>query len=385
MSVSSGTETMWGVAMVRLNRAQQQQRTRAAVRAAAHAEFAEHGYTEARVDRIAERAELTRGAVYSNFPSKRALYLAVLLDIVERDGPEQRAAEQAPAGVTEPAAALGAFARVWLERLPLFGDTPAHGHLQLRSLTGVLDDEPARTALAQLTRLESLLFALALESCARTRSRVERRVRLAELVLTLLDGVGHLAESAAAFGDPFDVAAACEHLDGLDLPDIWDPPYLPFVTPAEPCRDAWTPPPDVSDQISGRPIGLGSDGVLAVLGTQRLAAAEEAVRAARPGDRVTVVVVTADHAEVGRLVRLRLTDIAGSLRRVFAPIDQPRLRVVVDDGGLIAAAADVPDPDDATEAAVRIKDGAIIARAQGRGAAHAAATAAAGGGTQAGT
>ena len=50
--------------MVRLTRAQQQERTQAAVLAAAREEFTEHGYAEAKVDRIAERAELTRGAVY---------------------------------------------------------------------------------------------------------------------------------------------------------------------------------------------------------------------------------------------------------------------------------------------------------------------------------
>ena len=72
--------------MVRLTRAQQQERTRAAVLAASRREFSEHGYAEAKVDRIAEQAELTRGAVYSNFPSKRALYLAVLIDLVENSG-----------------------------------------------------------------------------------------------------------------------------------------------------------------------------------------------------------------------------------------------------------------------------------------------------------
>ncbi|HEY6591462.1 MAG TPA: TetR family transcriptional regulator, partial [Actinomycetota bacterium] len=54
--------------MARLTRAQQQERTRAAVLAAAREEFAGQGYAEAKVDRIAEQAELTRGAVYSNFP-----------------------------------------------------------------------------------------------------------------------------------------------------------------------------------------------------------------------------------------------------------------------------------------------------------------------------
>lgn len=51
---------------------------------AAQAEFAEYGCAEAKVDRIAERAELTRGAVYSNFAGKRELYLAVLADIAGR-------------------------------------------------------------------------------------------------------------------------------------------------------------------------------------------------------------------------------------------------------------------------------------------------------------
>src|SRR5436305_573653 len=48
--------------MARLTRAQQQERTGAAILAAARAEFAEYGYAEAKIDRIAEPAELTRGA-----------------------------------------------------------------------------------------------------------------------------------------------------------------------------------------------------------------------------------------------------------------------------------------------------------------------------------
>ena len=218
--------------MVRLTRAQQQERTQAAVLAAARDEFAEHGYVEAKVDRIAERAELTRGAVYSNFPGKRALYLAVLVDMVEGSAAGEVPRSSPPSA----AAALGAFARVWLERLPLAGDTPAAGQLQLRSLAGVVDDEPARTALAQVTGLEALLLALALESGAPRGTGPARRVRLAELVLTLLHGAGHLAETAPGVGDPFDVARACEHLAGLDLADTWDPPHLPYVAPAQPCR-----------------------------------------------------------------------------------------------------------------------------------------------------
>src|SRR3954451_13239970 len=116
--------------MSRLNRAQAQQRNRARVLAAARAEFTERGFRDAKVDRIAERAELTRGAVYSNFTGKRALYLAVLADAAERARARAEPPVEAPDSVRR---ALGTFARVWLERLPLVGDTPGSGHLQLRS------------------------------------------------------------------------------------------------------------------------------------------------------------------------------------------------------------------------------------------------------------
>jgi AcrR family transcriptional regulator len=358
--------------MVRLTRAQQQERTRAAVLRAARTEFARHGYVEAKVDRIADRAELTRGAVYSNFPSKRALYLAVLVDLVEQAGNGQA---PPPAPAPGPAGALGAFARVWLERLPMVDDPPAQGHLQLRSLAGVVDDEPARAALAQVARLEALLLALALEAQAPPGTAPARRVRLAELVLTLLSGSGHLADTAPGFGDPFDVVRACEHLAAVHLADTWDPPHLPFVAPARPCQDRWVPPARLTDQVTGGQVGFEADGVLALLGTRRLEAAEEAVRAARPGDQVTVAVVTGDPAEIGRLARLRIGDLTGCLRRVFPPGALPRLRLVLDDHGLLASAAGVPDAGDAAEHAVRLRGGQVVARADGRGAAHAAAAA----------
>ncbi|MFI9588363.1 TetR/AcrR family transcriptional regulator [Streptomyces sp. NPDC052236] len=357
--------------MVRLTRAQQQERTRTAVLAAARAEFAEHGYVEAKVDQIAERAELTRGAVYSNFPSKRALYLAVLVDMVEHSATD----EVPPSPPRSTAEALGSFARAWLERLPLADDTPAFGQMQLRSLARVLDDEPARGALAQVTRLEALLLALALESCAPTDAGQVRQVRRAELVLRLLNGSGPFADTALGFGDPFDVAHACAHLGGLGLADTWDPPHLPYVAPARACQDLWTPPEGLPDLITERRVGFDEDGVIAVLGINRLGAAEETIRAARPGDRVTVAVVTSDPAEIGRLVRLRIRDFTRCLRRVFTPDAWPRLHLVVDDRGLLASATGVPNADDSTEHAVRIHKGELVARADGRGAAYAAATA----------
>jgi hypothetical protein len=94
---------------------------------------------------------------------------------------------------------------------------------------------------------------------------------------------------------------------------------------------------------------------------------------------VTVAVVTGDPAEVGQLVRLKIGDLAGCLRRVYGPGAWPGLRLVLDDRFLVAGAVGLPDAGDATEAAVRVRDGQIVARAEGRGAAFAAATAGAGG------
>jgi AcrR family transcriptional regulator len=372
--------------MARLTRAQQRQRTRATVLAAAAEEFAQHGFTDAKVDRIADRAELTRGAVYSNFPSKRSLYLAVLLDSlprwadggpgllgggaaaerVDRPGPSASAA-----GPIDVAAGAEGFARVWLERLPLSGEAPAAGKLTSRSVTGVFDDEPGRTALAEVMRLEGLLLALALE--AGPVRPANRRVRLAELILTVLNGASHLAQTAPGFGDPFDVVQACRQLASLDTGDRWDPPHLPHVAAARSGRGAWTPSGGLIDELTGRETEVG-DGVLVVLGTARLSAAEEAVRAARAGDGVTVAVVTTDPAETGALIRLRILDLVGCLRRAFGPAFAPPLRLVLDEPGTVAAAIGVDVAED-TEAAVRLRAGHIVARANGRGAAHAAAIA----------
>ncbi|XRQ08810.1 TetR/AcrR family transcriptional regulator [Actinomadura welshii] len=356
--------------MARLTRVQQQARTRAAVLAAARREFVERGYAAAKVDQIAARAQLTRGAVYSNFPGKRALYLAVLIDMVE--GTDVAEPAQRPGSVGE---ALGSFARAWLERLPLTGETAPEGRLRLRSLAQVVDDEQSRAVLAQSARLEALLLAIGLEGCAQ-HGPAARQVRLAELALTLLGGSGLLAEMAPGFGDSFDRARACEHLAGLDLADTWAPPHLPFVQPARTCRDGWSAPEGLTDRLTGDPIGLGADGLVTVLGAHRLEAAEEALRSARPGEHVTVAVVTGDPDETGLLLRLRVADLAACLRRVFPAGIWRRFRLVIgDDAAAAATAIGLTGTDDMTEAAVRIQDGAIVARADGRGAAHAAATA----------
>jgi AcrR family transcriptional regulator len=71
--------------MTRLTRAQRRDQTRARLLEAAGHVFARRGFHAATIDEVADAAGYTKGAVYSNFASKDALFLALL---------DQRLAEQ---------------------------------------------------------------------------------------------------------------------------------------------------------------------------------------------------------------------------------------------------------------------------------------------------
>ncbi|MEU0241674.1 helix-turn-helix domain-containing protein [Nocardiopsis sp. NPDC006198] len=351
--------------MARLNRAEQQARNRARVLAAARDEFAEHGFRDAKVDRIADRAELTRGAVYSNFPGKRALYFSVLAETAERASPTPRTGPG-----TTAATALGALARAWVSRFPLSDSDES-----LRTAAGltpeILSDEPTRRAFAQLMRLDAVLLGLSLEALEPPAEPGGRRVRVAETVLTTLYGAGQTAAAAPGFVDPFNVVRACERLADLNPDDVWPLPHVAHIPPATPVDEDWAPP-EGFDAVRRRTVSLADDGVVAVLGLHRLEAVEEALRAA-PGDAaVTAVVVTADPAELAPLARLAVADLCGCLRQAFPEEAWPRLRVVFDDAGAIAAAAGVASVEDTTETAVRVVGGRVVARSDDRGAGHAA-------------
>jgi AcrR family transcriptional regulator len=336
----------------RLSRAQTQERNRARVLAAARDEFAERGFRDAKIDAIAEGAALTRGAVYSNFPGKRALYFAVLAD--------ERWPEPAhPTLGRTPADALGGLARAWVSRQDRLG----------ADLFGELRADEVRVPFTQLLALDALLLGLALERL-RPPEPGARLVRLATTALTMLHGARQLAAAAPGFVEAFDVVGACERLGGLELNDFWAPPR--HTAPAVPLTQPWRPPSTVDLVTGGAPAQ--ADGVVAVLGLRRLAAAEEAVRAA-PGTPVTVAVVTGAPAELDPLARLVIGELTGCLRQSFPRSAWPPVRVVCDPSGALAKAAGVPAVSDATESAVRVAGGQIVSRADGTGACHAAATA----------
>jgi AcrR family transcriptional regulator len=354
--------------MGRLSRAEMQERNRAKVLAAARDEFTERGFRDAKIDAIADRAQLTRGAVYSNFPGKQALYFAVLAEAAER-APEPPRLE--PGRTAREA--LGVFARAWAARLPLVTeDRHSAARLGMDLMPEILADDRTRRPFAQLMKLDALLLGLALERLRPPGAPDRRMVRVAEVALTVLHGASQMAAAAPGFAEPFDVIRACEQLADLNLDDGWQPPHLPYVPPARPADEPWSPPA-AADALRGEPAPLGGDGVVAILGLHRLEAAEEAVRAAPSGADVTAVVVTTTPDELAPLARLAIADLRGCLRQAVPESAWPRFRVVLDEPGAVAAAAGVPAVSDATEAAVRVKAGRVVARADGYGACHAAA------------
>ena len=80
----------------RLTREESRQRTRAAILDAAEAAFSSGGYRASSLDEIALAAGFTKGAVYSNFASKPALFLALLDRRAERDRPRLTGAAGEP-------------------------------------------------------------------------------------------------------------------------------------------------------------------------------------------------------------------------------------------------------------------------------------------------
>ncbi|ONI85207.1 TetR family transcriptional regulator [Saccharothrix sp. ALI-22-I] len=342
--------------MVRLSRAETQERNRARVLDAARAEFAERGFRDAKIDTIAQRAELTRGAVYSNFPGKRALYFAVLADLAERT-----ATPANPQRGPDLRTALGALARAWVTSL-------GHDPLARDLMPEVVAEEVTRRPFTQLLKLDALLLSLAMEALDPVvpppGAPPMRMVRKAEIVLTTLHGASQLATAAPGFLEPFDVVSACEQLAGLELGDWWPPPRGAAVQQDD---SPWTPP-TVVDLVRGEPITPDGDGVIVVLGLNRLAAVEEAVRT---GARVTLAMVTGTPQELAPLARLVLAQLCMSLRQAFPTEAWPRVRVVCDETGALAGAAGVPAVSDETETAIRVERGRIVARAEGSGAGHA--------------
>ncbi len=79
----------------------QPDKTRARILKAAEACFAEHGYAATGMDELCRRAQVSRGAFYHHFPSKQAVFMALLRQWLAGFETQVAAASETPGGVPE--------------------------------------------------------------------------------------------------------------------------------------------------------------------------------------------------------------------------------------------------------------------------------------------
>ncbi|MFI7632824.1 TetR/AcrR family transcriptional regulator [Nonomuraea sp. NPDC049400] len=201
-----------------MTRAETKERNRRALLDAARRIVARDGY-RARLEEIAEEAELTTGAVYSLFGSKNGLLIALVTDYL---GPHYESAEAIPASL-DVLETVDAFARHYRG---LCEDPDALRHLSFEiSLQDLaLRDPELRPRLAASVRAheERLAVLLAGRSHDAAPLTLRQARRLATALRGLLVGLSQgaiLGLTDAASGDYFAAAARA-----LVTPEVLGPP-----------------------------------------------------------------------------------------------------------------------------------------------------------------
>jgi AcrR family transcriptional regulator len=152
-------------------------RTRAALLKAAAAAFATRGYDGASVDAIAASVNLSKGAVYANFPTKLDLYLGVLGGLV--DQAEMRLDRVARSLKSSPDPVLAA------QHYFGFGGDTEHASLLADLWRTAVDQPPVRAVLdGYLDRRRALLGRSAIDGGASPGEAM----RLAVTIGRLIDG-----------------------------------------------------------------------------------------------------------------------------------------------------------------------------------------------------
>jgi AcrR family transcriptional regulator len=145
--------------MTRLSRSQSQARTRDALVATAKAAFLRDGYLATSLEKVADEAGYSKGAVYSNFRNKNELCLAAL-DAIHSD--QVRAIEDAMSGPATLGERLDAF-HAWAQRT--IGD-PAWTGLEVEFATAVRADPASHRELARRDEAVRGLIAAVIRSNA---------------------------------------------------------------------------------------------------------------------------------------------------------------------------------------------------------------------------
>jgi AcrR family transcriptional regulator len=131
--------------MARLSRLESQARTREQLLATARALFLRDGYFATSLDKVAEEAGYSKGAIYANFRSKNELCLAVIDDIRSEQAGQVAAALMSSADTEK---RLSAF-EDWAERV--IGDA-GWSNLEIEFATQLRHDPQLREAFAERGR-----------------------------------------------------------------------------------------------------------------------------------------------------------------------------------------------------------------------------------------
>ncbi|MFF9770494.1 TetR/AcrR family transcriptional regulator [Streptomyces sp. NPDC014636] len=201
-----------------MTRAEAKERNRRALLDAAFQVVSRDGY-RAKLDEIAERADLTTGAIYSLFGSKNGLVVALVADYLR---PYYEEIEQAvPAGL-DLLAAVDAFARYYRRSC----DTPdalSRLSLQITLLDMALHDPELGTQLATSIRSQeehvTALFTGRSHGGSAVTSQQAQRLTIALRALFVGLSQGVTLGLAPGADEQYFAAAACALVSGMSLID----------------------------------------------------------------------------------------------------------------------------------------------------------------------
>lgn len=196
----------------RLTRSEQQAQTRARLLAAAEELLVRHGYGATSLDLVAETAGYSKGAIYSNFASKEALFLALL------QGYMQRLQEELEALILTPALGPGrAGLSDWLQALPVDETClrlTTELQLQARRNPAFADSFYALQK-SHFAAVTAIIQRFAGAAAARMPIAPEA---LARVVLAMAHGLGLQAPAGEATTPPTDTGALIAAVLNLALP-----------------------------------------------------------------------------------------------------------------------------------------------------------------------
>ncbi|WP_280387687.1 TetR/AcrR family transcriptional regulator [Nocardia wallacei] len=286
-----------------LTRHQRQALTRERLLAAARELFAEHGYDGASVDAIAAEAGLTRGAVYSGFPSKRALFAEVLASAAEADRDRARGRR----GPVTPVVVLERFAAAVLESAARWC-----------ALQDLLMIEPVlRPAYAGASAVGTAALAATVQAAAGDTGALaaQRWAGVADAAVSVLYGGVRGWWGAAA------VVAPCAAMADL---------HAPAAAVARNGRvSVGQGPAEGDDVLSGRPARPVGGGLVVSAGLADGSAVAAAIR--DHPDRPVTVRLSATVTEHAAIARCALAEMGRGLYRAAPPALVP-IQSVLDTG-----------------------------------------------------